>query len=381
MRLYIIAGEASGDLHGAALVRSILVKNPDVEIRAWGGDLMKEAGADLVRHYKDLAFMGFAEVLLNLRTILKNIAWCKKDIEAYQPDGIIFIDYPGFNLRIARWSARRGFRNFYYITPQIWAWNTGRARQIKADIEQLYAILPFEKEFYSRYGMDVAFVGHPLKDLIADNSNDGRQLGAGLDAEAPIIALLPGSRKQEISKMLPVMLAAVTDFSGYRLIVAAAPAQEKSFYENIIQREANARQLPDIEIISGRTYEILRRASLAIVTSGTATLETAMFQVPQVVVYRSSWLSYLIARSVVKVPYISLVNLILDKEAVPELIQGACTPENIRREVRKLLPGHAGRERMMEDYNSLWKRLGPNGAADSVARDVLQRLTTKDKVC
>lgn len=372
MRYYIIAGEASGDLHGSDLVTQIRATDPEASIRAWGGDLMEAAGATVVKHYKDLAFMGFAEVVKHLGTILENIRWCKSDILAFAPDAVIFIDYPGFNLRIAKWAKKQDLRCFYYITPQIWAWNTGRAKIIKNTIEQLYAILPFEREFYGQYGMDVLFVGHPLKDRINRFIPEEKTIEYLRSPGKPILALLPGSRKQEIRKMLPIMLDAVKPFRDHSIALAMAPGIDADFYKDLT--DEHLLQNTELLFIRNKTYDLLSDAQIALVTSGTATLETALFNVPQIVVYKGSWLSYQIARRVIKVPYISLVNLILEKEVVPELIQNECTPENIHKVLLQLLPGGEKRQGMLQEYSALLDKLGPSGASKRVAEDLIDRI-------
>lgn len=372
MRYYIIAGEASGDLHGSDLVAAIRESDPDARIRAWGGDLMAEAGAQVVKHYKDLAFMGFAEVVTHLGTILRNIKWCKEDILQFSPDAIIFIDYPGFNLRIAKWAKKQGFRNFYFIAPQIWAWNTSRAKHMRQNLEQLYAILPFEKAFYADHGMDVAFVGHPLKDRIGRYRPDPDSSLDIAPEGSRILALLPGSRKQEIRTLLPVMAKAAMMMEDYEPVIAIAPSQDEKLYHDILDQAGVPIKV--FKFVSGRTYDLLSSSTLAIVTSGTATLETALFKVPQVVVYKASKLSYWIAKKVIRVKFISLVNLILDKSAVPELIQHECTPKKIASALNTLKEGKQGRSEMLTNYQMLWDRLGPSNSARSAGKDIVNRI-------
>ena len=332
MKYYIIAGEASGDLHGANLMKELYKKDPKAEIRCWGGDQMQQAGGTLVKHYRDLAFMGFWEVLTNLRTILKNIDFCKKDITAFAPDVLIFIDYPGFNMRIAKWAKQQHIPTHYYISPQIWAWKENRIKAIKRDVDAMYVILPFEKEFYEqKHQYKVHFVGHPLLDAIGQREEVNEEAfreANGLD-KRPIIALLPGSRKQEIAKMLKVMLTVVDDFHEYQFVIAGAPAIDYSFYEQFICNE-------NVHFVSGKTYDLLSLSYAALVTSGTATLETALLNVPEVVCYKGNRISYEIAKRVIKLKYISLVNLIMDKPVVTELIQGDLTTENLKKELHKL---------------------------------------------
>ncbi|HBF19748.1 MAG: lipid-A-disaccharide synthase [Owenweeksia sp.] len=361
MKYYIIAGEASGDLHGSNLMKALKKKDPQADFRVWGGDRMAAEGGELVKHFKDLAFMGFVEVVMNLRTILGNLRFCKSDLDDYNPDALILIDYPGFNLRMAEYAHLKGYKVIYYISPQIWAWKQNRVHKIKRTVDRMLCILPFEKEFYARFDFDVDFVGHPLIDAI-----DGREVvnpvqrkdSLGL-SEKPVIALLPGSRKQEISSMLPVMLKAVQKKKDYQVVIAAAPSQDRSFYEDLI---GNAQ----VEIVEGRTYDLLEVADAALVTSGTATLETALFKVPEVVCYKGSWMSYWIARQLVKVNYISLVNLIMDKEVVTELIQGEMNPRRVEKELDLCLKG-GHRKELLENYDDLIEKLGGIGASDNAA--------------
>lgn len=369
MKYYIIAGEASGDLHGSNLMKALYEEDPNADIRFWGGDLMRNVGGTLVKHYRELAFMGFVEVIFNLKTILNNIKICKKDITSFQPDVIIFIDYPGFNLRIAKWSKECGFKNHYYISPQIWAWKESRITEIKRDIDKMYVILPFEKSFYEdKHHFPVEFVGHPLIDAIhnqipidATAFRKENQLN-----EKPIIAILPGSRKQEITKMLSVMLSVVNDFPNYQFVIAGAPSQEYSFYENFISNE-------NIKFISNKTYDLLQNSTAALVTSGTATLETALFKVPEVVCYKGSWASYQIAKRIVTLKYISLVNLIMDKEVVTELIQEDCSTKRIREELKKILDSNH-RNTILQEYELLEQKLGGIGASKKTAKLIVADL-------
>ncbi|OJX50942.1 MAG: lipid-A-disaccharide synthase [Flavobacterium sp. 38-13] len=369
MKYYIIAGEASGDLHGSNLMKAIFKKDPQAEIRFWGGDLMQEAGGTLVKHYRDLAFMGFAEVVMNLKTILNNIKLCKADIQEFKPDAIIFIDYPGFNMRIAKWAKEIGIPTHYYISPQIWAWKENRIKAIKRDVDFMYVILPFEKDFYEKkHHFPVEFVGHPLIDAIHNREHideDSFRKEFDLD-DKPVIALLPGSRKQEISKMLSEMLAVVKDFPAYQFVIAGAPSQEFAFYQQFLKDQ-------NVHFISNRTYDLLSIASAALVTSGTATLETALFKVPEVVCYKGNWISYQIAKRIITLKYISLVNLIMDKEVVTELIQGECNPKRIRKELHKILET-SQREKLLQDYEILEKKLGGIGASEKTARLIVDKL-------
>jgi len=363
MKYYIIAGEASGDLHGSNLMKSIYKEDSKADIRFWGGDLMEKAGGNLVKHYRDLAFMGFSEVILNLKTILGNITKCKKDIQNFNPDVIIFIDYPGFNMRIAKWAKERGIKTHYYISPQIWAWKENRISAIKRDVDELYIILPFEKDFYEKkHHFPVHFVGHPLIDAIKNRvvtTEDIFRKENNLD-EKPIIALLPGSRKQEITKMLSVMLSVVEDFTAYQFVIAGAPSQDFSFYKPFLKNE-------NVHFISNKTYDLLSISHAALVTSGTATLETALFKVPEVVCYKGSWVSYQIAKRVITLKYISLVNLIMDREVVKELIQDEFNAKNLKMELAKILDLEK-RTRIFKDYQELEERLGGEGASDKTAK-------------
>jgi len=369
MKYYIIAGEASGDLHGSNLIKGLLAEDPDAEIRFWGGDLMRSAGGTLVKHYRDLAFMGFAEVAMNLKTILGNIKFCKEDIAAFNPDALIFIDYPGFNMRIAKWAKPLRYKTFYYISPQIWAWKENRIKSIKRDVDKMYVILPFEKDFYeTKHGYNVEFVGHPLIDAIHGRQKVdeiGFRKEFNID-EKPVIALLPGSRKQEISKMLDVMLSVVPEFPDHQFVIAGAPGQEPEFYRQFTKTQ-------NIHFVQNRTYDLLSISSAALVTSGTATLETALFKVPEVVCYRGNWISYQIAKRVITLKFISLVNLIMDREVVRELIQGELNTKNLRSELHKLLdPGT--RSRILSDYDQLEKKLGGAGASHKTAKLIVNNL-------
>jgi lipid-A-disaccharide synthase len=369
MKYYIIAGEASGDLHGANLIKALYQEDPQADIRCWGGDLMQKAGATLVKHYRDLAFMGFIEVFVNLRTILGNIKICKADIASYQPDVIIFIDYPGFNMRIAKWAKPLGIKTHYYISPQIWAWKENRIKQIKRDVDKMYVILPFEKDFYEKkHHYPVEFVGHPLIDAIHNRpSTDTAQFKKENKLDnRPIIALLPGSRKQEIAKMLTEMLSVIDYFPDYQFVIAGAPSQEFSFYKPYLTTS-------QVHFIANKTYDLLSIAHAALVTSGTATLETALFKVPEVVLYKGSAISYQIAKRVVTLKYISLVNLIMDQEVVTELIQGDCNTKKIQKELEKILnPDY--RETLFKNYDILEKKLGGIGASQKTAKLIVEAL-------
>ncbi len=372
MKYYIIAGEASGDLHGSNLIRALRKKDDQAEIRCWGGDLMKNAGGVLVKHYKETAYMGFLEVLANLGAIFRNIKYCKEDIARFDPDLVIFIDYSGFNLRIAKWAKEHNYKTNYYISPQIWASREGRINKIKRDIDAMYVILPFEKEFYEKkHGFPVHFVGHPLIDAIGTfpeiDEQDFRKEN-GLDPKKPIVALLPGSRKQEVQKMLDVMLSTVGDFSEYQFVIAGAPSLDNAFYQAFLKSK-------QVGFVSNKTYALLLFSHAALVTSGTATLETALFKVPQVVCYKGNWVSYQIAKRIITLDYISLVNLIMNREVVTELIQGKLTKKNLVSELSKILAGPS-RKAQLEAYNELEKKLGGKGASDKTAELITRAAKT-----
>ena len=369
MKYYLIAGEASGDLHGANLMKALKLKDANATFRFWGGDLMKAVGGELVKHYRELAFMGFIEVLFNLTTILNNISLCKKDIDSFRPDAIIFIDYPGFNLRIAKWAKLNHYATHYYISPQIWAWKEGRIASIKRDVDAMYVILPFEKEFYeAKHNFPVHFVGHPLIDAIAQKelvNPVAFKKENGLD-NRPVIALLPGSRKQEISKMLTVMLSVVDNFKEYQFVIAGAPSHDSQFYAPYIKRQ-------NVHLLLNKTYDLLSISTAALVTSGTATLETALFKVPQVVCYKGSRISYEIAKRIIKLKFISLVNLILDKESVTELIQTEFNKKRLQQELIKILE-QDHRAKLFSDYYDLEQKLGGKGASVKTASLIFEAI-------
>jgi len=367
MKYYIIAGEASGDLHASNLIKEIIKLEPNADIRAWGGDKMQNAGANVVKHFKDLAFMGFYEVLINLRTILKNISFCKKDILEFNPDKIIFVDYPGFNMRIAKWSKKYKFQTIYYIAPQLWAWNEKRIKKIKKYIDSLYVILPFEKEFFeTKHKYPVKFLGHPLLDSISNfKKNYDSSSEQIITNKKAVIAILPGSRKQEIKKILNTVIKIVDYFPDHQFIVAGVPNIELSYYKSILKNKR-------IKVIENKTYEILSISTAAIVTSGTATLETALFKVPQVVCYKSSYFSYFIAKLIVNIKYISLVNLIMDQQIVKELIQQDCNKDKIRNELEKILDLN-NRKSLQIKYDELTSILGKNGTSKRVALDIIKK--------
>jgi lipid-A-disaccharide synthase len=343
------------------------VEDADANIRCWGGELMQSAGGDLVKHYKEMAFMGFLEVAMNLNAIFKNIAFCKSDIADFQPDIIVFIDYSGFNLRIAKWAKEKGIRTNYYISPQLWASREGRIEKIKRDVDAMHVILPFEKEFYKKHNYPVNFVGHPLIDAISNRAELNEELfrrNHQLDAEKPIIAILPGSRKQEVQKMLPVMLSLTSGFPNHEFVIAGAPSLDKEFYTPYVSDK-------NVKLIQNKTYDLLSIATAALVTSGTATLETALFKVPQVVCYKANWISYQIAKRIITLEYISLVNLIMKKEVVTELIQNEFTKKKLKTALKAILSGATRTEQML-NYDALIKKLGGTGASAKAANHIYQ---------
>jgi len=371
MKYYIISGEASGDLHGSNLMKELKILDSAAEFRIWGGDMMKEQGGVLVKHYRELAFMGFAEVLKNIGTILKNIKFCIEDVQQYKPDVLILIDYPGFNLRIAKkLKAISDTKIFYYISPQVWAWKKSRVHTIKKVIDKMFVILPFEKEFYKEFGYEVEFVGHPLLDAMKNLPEINREeflKKENIPSDKPIIAILPGSRKQEIVKMLPIMLSVIPEFEKYRFVVAGAPSISADFYQNLFVDK-------DVKVISGNTYNLLRISDAALVTSGTATLETAILKVPEVVCYKGSWASFQIAKRLVDIKFISLVNLIMDKQVVKELIQDELNTENLVAELAKLLHDSEYRDMVISDFELLREKLGNDGASKNTAILMLKTL-------
>jgi len=362
MRYYFIAGEASGDLHTSNLVKAINQIDQNAECRGWGGDLMAHQGVEIVKHYKELAFMGFSEVLKNLPAIFKNLLFCKKDILAYKPDALILIDYPGFNLRIAKFAKKNNIKVFYYISPQIWAWKKNRVFGIKKWVHKMLVILPFEADFYATYNYKAHFVGHPLLDAIENiNINDDFHKKYNLNAQKQIIALLPGSRKQEIEKMLPLMLGIVPYFNDFQFVICAVNTIEHETYHKYAISD-------NIKVVFNDTYAVLCNAHAALVTSGTATLETALFNVPQVVCYKANKISYLIAKKLIKLAYISLVNLIMDKKVVTELIQNELNKDNLIKELSSIVRQSKERTNMLNDYVLLKSKLGGIGASKKAAQ-------------
>lgn len=377
MKYYIIAGEASGDLHASNLIKGLKAEDAQAEIRGWGGELMEEAGAEIVRYYKDTAIMGFVTVLKNLDKIKANIRLCCEDIRHWQPDVVILVDYAGFNLRIARFAKQTGLKVFYYISPKLWAWNTGRVKKIKKYVDRMYTIFPFETEFYKKYNYTVHYGGNPLVDAIA--ARPGQQetfeefIRVNCLPEKPVIALLAGSRSQELKYVLPTMLKMVRHFPDYQFIIAGAPSMTDADYAPYIQDQP-------VRILYGETYRLLSQAKAALVTSGTATLETALLRTPQVVCYNGEGgrLSYYLFKTFVKVKYISLVNLIFGGEVVKELMMQHLTEQNVLNELSRILYSDRYREKMLRNYDEVIRRLGAPGASRRFAEMIVGDLGKMD---
>jgi len=371
MKFYIIAGEASGDLHASNLMREIKKLDSSSSFRFWGGDLMQEQVGELVKHYSELAFMGFTEVIMNLRTILKNIELCKKDVLNYKPDVLVLVDYPGFNLRIAEFAKKNGIKVFYYISPQVWAWKKSRVHHIKKYVDRMFVILPFEKEFYKKFDCEVDFVGHPLLDALEQRKKTKDSFQEFVNKnnldEKPIVAILPGSRRQEIEKMLPVMVKMSSSFPDYQFITAGVSTQQADFYSKLIGGH-------NVKVLFRKTYDLLEQSTAAIVTSGTATLETALFGIPEVVCYKGGMISFQIAKMLVNVDYISLVNLIMEKEVVKELIQNEFNESALKKETDKLFNDKEYRIKMIAGLEELKKKLGGAGASEKTARLMMSYL-------
>ncbi len=370
MKYYIIAGEPSGDLQGAALVKALRKADPSAQIRSWGGDLMAAEGVEVVKHYRELAFMGFVEVVKNLPTILRNFRSAKSDIKQFAPDCLILIDYPGFNLRMAKWAKKQGLRVFYYISPQLWAWHTSRVKIVRDCVERMFVIFPFEEAFYQKHGVEVSFIGHPLAEVIErhvspTNFYEKNKLPLG----KPIIALLPGSRRQEVTRMLGTMLEVSALFPDYQFVVAKAPSLELAFYEPFLAA------FPSVKMVENQTYDLLQNAHAALVTSGTATLETALFRVPQVVCYKAGGVSYRLARWLVNpdLKFISIMNLIAGRQVVEELIQADFTKEKTAASLRKILDGQ-GRAEVLAGYENVRQLLGPTNCAETAAGFMINAL-------
>lgn len=367
MKYYIIVGEASGDLHASYLIRELKKKDKNAEFRAWGGDLMKSQGATLVKHYRHMAYMGFVEVAANLRKVLGNINTCKADIVQYQPDIVILVDYPGFNFRIAEFAHRKGMKVCYYISPQVWAWKRRRVKKIKKYVDKMLVILPFEEPFYREYGVNATFVGHPLLDELSELKSSSRLHFIhrnDLSEKKEIIALLPGSRKQEVERMLGTMLKVIPHFPQYQFVIAGAPSLDKALYVKMI---GNA----DVRLVENQTYELLQNSSAALVTSGTATLETALLSVPEVVCYKANPLSYHIAKKLIRVKYICLVNLVMEKEVVKELIQNDFNEDYLVKELESLLSDSKTQRRILDDLDMLKHKLGNSGASEQASEVII----------
>jgi lipid-A-disaccharide synthase len=378
MKYYLIAGEASGDLHAANLMKALKKFDPMANFRYWGGELMAAEGGQLVRHYRDTAFMGAFEVVMNLHKICRNLKFCKEDILKYSPDVLILVDYAGFNLRIASFAKTRGFRVFYYIAPKIWAWNTGRARKIKKNVDKLFSIMPFESDFYAKYNVPVVYSGNPLMDAIDKRpyKNEGFEAFVKRNnlENRPIIALLAGSRKQEISRLLPEMLAMVEHFPDFQFVIAGAPSFTFADYEEYL------RDYEGVSVVFGQTYALLESAHAALVTSGTATLEAALLKCPQVVCYKmwgGSFTDFMAKKVIIKVAHISLVNLIMNREVVKELFQSSFSLEALKNELSLLCYDEDYRKRMIEGYTELGYIVGNPGSSERTARLMWESLKGK----
>lgn len=372
MTYYLIAGERSGDLHGGNLIRAIRAQDAAAQVRAWGGEQMQAAGATLVRHYRNLAFMGFWEVARNLGTIRRLLRECQADLLTHRPDALILIDYAGFNLRMAKFARKHGIRVYYYISPKVWAWNQRRALTIKANVDRLFVILPFEKPFFGRYDYDVEYVGNPLLDALNSHVPNAEVTAQLSQHTRPVVALLPGSRRQEITAMLPVMLAVSKQFPDYDFVVGTVSNLPAQLYDELLA------DYPTVSRVADAAYDLLKHATAALVTSGTATLETALLNVPQVVLYKTSWLSYAIAKRLIAVPYISLVNLIMDAPLVTELIQDDMNPSRVGDELRAILPGGSRREPVLTGYVALHERMGAPGASERTGAAIVADLKAKE---
>lgn len=377
MKYFIIAGEASGDLHGSNLMREIKEKDPQADFLFFGGDLMQAQGGRLIKHYKEMAFMGFITVVRNIRAVLRNFDLCYRELESYKPDCVILIDYPGFNLRVARY-VKKKFKLpvYYYVSPQIWAWKEGRIKQIKKYIDKLYCILPFEVKFYKKHRYEAHYVGSPVVDAVESHPHRAEGFGKFIQANAlstkPVVALLSGSRQQEIKDNLPIMLEATKHLTDHQLILAAAPGIEPAFYDSFIAPY-------NVKVLYGQTYRVLQNATAALVTSGTATLETSLFRVPQAVCYYvkgGKW-AYRLYRMVIKVDYISLVNLIAEKKVVRELVAHKLSVESARKQIDKLLFDQTYRTKMLSDYERVIRKLGEPGASKRTATMICDDLMQK----
>ncbi|KAF5078485.1 Lipid-A-disaccharide synthase [anaerobic digester metagenome] len=372
MKYYIVAGEASGDLHASNLMRGIKASDPQAEFRYFGGDLMAAQGGTLTKHYRDMAFMGFIEVLMNLKSISANMNLCKADILDFKPDAVILVDYPGFNLRIAQFAKEQGFKVFYYIAPKVWAWKEGRVKKLKQYVDKLFIIFPFEIPYFEKHGVTAEFYGNPLLDAIELRTDLDKSFAEFVESNGlsskPIIALVAGSRRQEIKHNLPVMLSMVKHFPDYQFVIAGAPSLTLDVYKPYLTDSR-------VSLIYNQTYPLFKHSTIALVTSGTATLESALLNTPEVVCYKGSLISVLIAWIVIKVKYISLVNLIMDREAVVELTQFELNEHRLRDEVSRLLPGSRHRETMLDDFKKLQKMLGGSGASQRVGSAIVSEIS------
>jgi lipid-A-disaccharide synthase len=376
MKYFIIAGEKSGDLHGSNLVKELLNADHSAEIQCWGGDLMESAGATLLMHYRKTAFMGFVEVVKNLRIINRNMSLCKNQIINFKPDVIILIDYPGFNLRIAEFAKKSGFTTFYYISPKLWAWKENRVKKVRKYVDRMYIIFPFEVDFYKKHSIDSVYCGNPLLDeterrlsSFPDKNEIKKSLGL---EDRNVVALLAGSRRSEVKQVLPIMVEILPYFPDYQFVLAGVKNLPDNLYQDIIRGSS-------LKLIKEKTYELLYISDAALVTSGTATLETALFNVPQVVCYKGDFFSMLIAWMVIKVKYISLVNLISGNEVVKELVQYALNKKNLVRELGSVLPGGSERQKILEGYKTIRDILGTSGASARVAGDMVKTLERTNK--
>lgn len=372
MKYYVIAGEASGDLHASYMMKAIKKRDPEAEFRGWGGDLMAAQGLQMVKHYKNTAFMGFVEVVSNLKTILNNLKYCKQDLMDYHPDALVLVDYPGFNMRIAEFAKKQGLKVFYYIAPQAWAWKQSRVKKIRRDVDKLFTLLPFEEPFFRKFDIDATYVGHPLMDelnLEQDEQEKKAFLKRNQLSNSPIIALFPGSRKQEINTMLPLMLTMQSMFPDFQFVIGGAPSQEIHIY-NQHMKEANFR------VLFGQGQELMKYSKAALITSGTATLEAALLNLPQVICYKGNKVSIAIARKLVKIKYIGLANLILDRPVITELIQDDMNMDRVRKELDSVLFDETRRKKLFSDYDDLRKKIGGAGASENVANGIVDYLST-----
>jgi lipid-A-disaccharide synthase len=367
MKYFFVAGERSGDLHGSNLIKALKQREQKAVFRGFGGDYMEQAGMEVVVHYNQMAFMGFLEVVKNLRAIRRYMQQCKEEINRFRPDALILIDYAGFNLRIARWAKKQGIKVFYYISPKVWAWNQKRALKIKASVDHMFVIMPFEKDFYARYDYKVDFVGNPLLDATRDFTPAAHFLEKYQLNDKPLLAILPGSRRQEIENMLGYMLDLIPAFPNHRFVVAGIENIPREYYQLALEN-------PEVKVVFDETYNLLSHAEAALVTSGTATLETALFEVPQVVCYKTSWVSYQIAKRLVQIEYISLVNLISGKEVVRELIQDELNRKNLQTELAKIVKGGEKRAFQRNAYRALKEAMGQESASETTAGLILKYL-------